>query len=153
MPPFLSTSFDLLVKAKEIGLKFWEKTPSSRAWKQCIQSSGPSLISLVILSMSSLLWNSSFFVCKIKSLLSTFQSCWEDEIIYQKISKHELHWRKIHYCLFICFVCFCLQPPEEINSIGDTVLIHFHTDDTISKKGFHIRYKSISYPDTTHTKK
>lgn len=59
----------------------------------------------------------------------------------------------IHYCcLFICFVCFCLQPPEETYSIGDTVLIHFHTDDTISKKGFHIRYKSIRYPDTTHTK-
>uniref|UniRef100_A0A8C6MNH6 Tolloid like 1 n=1 Tax=Moschus moschiferus TaxID=68415 RepID=A0A8C6MNH6_MOSMO len=44
-------------------------------------------------------------------------------------------------------------PPEEIYSIGDTVLIHFHTDDTISKKGFHIRYKSIRYPDSAHTKK
>ncbi|XP_008536249.2 tolloid-like protein 1 isoform X1 [Equus przewalskii] len=44
-------------------------------------------------------------------------------------------------------------PPEEIYSIGDTVLIQFHTDDTINKKGFHIRYKSIRYPDTTHTKK
>ncbi|XP_047573691.1 tolloid-like protein 1 isoform X4 [Lutra lutra] len=44
-------------------------------------------------------------------------------------------------------------PPEEIYSIGDAVLIHFHTDDTINKKGFHIRYKSIRYPDTMHTKK
>uniref|UniRef100_A0A5F9DTE1 Metalloendopeptidase n=1 Tax=Oryctolagus cuniculus TaxID=9986 RepID=A0A5F9DTE1_RABIT len=43
-------------------------------------------------------------------------------------------------------------PPEEIYSIGDTVLIHFHTDDTINKKGFHVRYKSIRYPETSHTK-
>ena len=61
----------------------------------------------------------------------------------------------IHFIVFcLCvFVCLCLQPPEEIYSIGDTVLIHFHTDDTISKKGFHIRYKSIRYPDSIHTKK
>ncbi|XP_037686895.1 tolloid-like protein 1 isoform X2 [Choloepus didactylus] len=44
-------------------------------------------------------------------------------------------------------------PPEELSSIGDAVLIHFHTDDTINKKGFHIRYKSIRHPDTMHTKK
>lgn len=53
-------------------------------------------------------------------------------------------------CLFVCL--FFLQPPEEIYSVGDAVLIHFHTDDTINKKGFHIRYKSIRYPDTMHTK-
>lgn len=53
-------------------------------------------------------------------------------------------------CLFGYF--FVFQPPEEIYSTGDTVLIHFHTDDTINKKGFHIRYKSIRYQDTTHTK-
>uniref|UniRef100_A0A8C4Y0C8 Metalloendopeptidase n=1 Tax=Gopherus evgoodei TaxID=1825980 RepID=A0A8C4Y0C8_9SAUR len=44
-------------------------------------------------------------------------------------------------------------PPEEIYSAGDAVLLHFHTDDTINKKGFHIRYKSIKYQDSIHTKK
>ncbi|KAG8592594.1 hypothetical protein GDO81_000555 [Engystomops pustulosus] len=43
-------------------------------------------------------------------------------------------------------------PPEEIISSGDAILIHFHTDDTISKKGFHIRYKSVKYQDILHTK-
>ncbi|XP_021025680.1 tolloid-like protein 1 [Mus caroli] len=43
-------------------------------------------------------------------------------------------------------------PPEEIYSIGDVALIHFHTDDTINKKGFYIRYKSIRYPETMHAK-
>ncbi|OCT57140.1 tolloid-like protein 1 [Xenopus laevis] len=43
-------------------------------------------------------------------------------------------------------------PPEEIVSTGDAILIHFHTDDTISKKGFHIRYKSVKYQDILHTK-
>lgn len=43
-------------------------------------------------------------------------------------------------------------PPEEIISTGDAILIHFHTDDTISKKGFHIRYKSVKYQDILHTK-
>uniref|UniRef100_A0A8C3TYW6 Metalloendopeptidase n=1 Tax=Catharus ustulatus TaxID=91951 RepID=A0A8C3TYW6_CATUS len=44
-------------------------------------------------------------------------------------------------------------PPEEIFSAGDSLLLHFHTDDTINKKGFHIRYRSIKYPDSVHTKK
>ncbi|XP_073197659.1 tolloid-like protein 1 isoform X1 [Lepidochelys kempii] len=44
-------------------------------------------------------------------------------------------------------------PPEEIYSAGDAVLLHFHTDDTINKKGFHIRYRSIKYQDSVHTKK
>ncbi|XP_017661474.1 PREDICTED: tolloid-like protein 1 [Lepidothrix coronata] len=44
-------------------------------------------------------------------------------------------------------------PPEEIYSAGEALLIHFHTDDTINKKGFHIRYRSIKYPDSVHTKK
>ncbi|POI23228.1 hypothetical protein CIB84_013024, partial [Bambusicola thoracicus] len=44
-------------------------------------------------------------------------------------------------------------PPEEIYSAGETLLLHFHTDDTINKKGFHIRYRSIKYPDSVHTKK
>ncbi|XP_039236423.1 tolloid-like protein 1 [Pipra filicauda] len=44
-------------------------------------------------------------------------------------------------------------PPEEIYSAGEALLLHFHTDDTINKKGFHIRYRSIKYPDSVHTKK
>ncbi|XP_067324813.1 tolloid-like protein 1 isoform X1 [Anolis sagrei] len=44
-------------------------------------------------------------------------------------------------------------PPEEMYSAGDSILLHFHTDDTINKKGFHIRYKSIKYQDNGHTKK
>ncbi|XP_068043227.1 tolloid-like protein 1 isoform X2 [Anomalospiza imberbis] len=44
-------------------------------------------------------------------------------------------------------------PPEEIYSAGESLLLHFHTDDTINKKGFHIRYRSIKYPDSVHTKK
>ncbi|KAG2466898.1 TLL1 protein, partial [Polypterus senegalus] len=39
-------------------------------------------------------------------------------------------------------------PPEEIYSSGDTLLLHFHTDDTINKKGFHIRYTSTKFQDT-----
>nr|XP_028600382.1 tolloid-like protein 1 [Podarcis muralis] len=44
-------------------------------------------------------------------------------------------------------------PQEEIYSAGDSILLHFHTDDTINKKGFHIRYKSIKHQDSVHTKK
>ncbi|KAM6401986.1 tolloid-like protein 1 isoform 2-T2 [Pluvialis apricaria] len=44
-------------------------------------------------------------------------------------------------------------PPEEIYSAGEALLLHFHTDDTINKKGFHIRYRSIKYPDSVRTKK
>ncbi|XP_077790275.1 tolloid-like protein 1 isoform X3 [Podarcis muralis] len=44
-------------------------------------------------------------------------------------------------------------PQEEIYSEGDSILLHFHTDDTINKKGFHIRYKSIKHQDSVHTKK
>uniref|UniRef100_A0A4W3GNC2 Metalloendopeptidase n=1 Tax=Callorhinchus milii TaxID=7868 RepID=A0A4W3GNC2_CALMI len=44
-------------------------------------------------------------------------------------------------------------PPEEIYSAGDAILIHFHTDDTINKKGFHIRYTSTKFQDAIQTKK
>ncbi|KAK1175725.1 tolloid-like protein 1 isoform X1 [Acipenser oxyrinchus oxyrinchus] len=44
-------------------------------------------------------------------------------------------------------------PPEEIYTAGDAVLLHFHSDDTISKKGFHIRYTSTKFQETLHTKK
>uniref|UniRef100_A0A8C9TFN9 Metalloendopeptidase n=1 Tax=Scleropages formosus TaxID=113540 RepID=A0A8C9TFN9_SCLFO len=49
---------------------------------------------------------------------------------------------------------FCGSGPrEEIYSAGDTMLLHFHSDDTISKKGFHIRYTSTKFQEGLHTKK
>ena len=39
------------------------------------------------------------------------------------------------------------QPREEIYTPGDVVLIRFHSDDTISKKGFHIRYTSTKFQE------
>ncbi|XP_063066835.1 bone morphogenetic protein 1-like isoform X2 [Engraulis encrasicolus] len=44
-------------------------------------------------------------------------------------------------------------PPEEIYSAGDAIVIVFHSDDTISKKGFHLRYTSTKFQDTLHTSK
>uniref|UniRef100_A0A8C2FCN4 Metalloendopeptidase n=1 Tax=Cyprinus carpio TaxID=7962 RepID=A0A8C2FCN4_CYPCA len=49
---------------------------------------------------------------------------------------------------------FCGSGPrEELYSAGDAVLIHFHSDDTISKKGFHIRYTSTKFQEALHTHK
>uniref|UniRef100_A0A3B3QDA5 Metalloendopeptidase n=1 Tax=Paramormyrops kingsleyae TaxID=1676925 RepID=A0A3B3QDA5_9TELE len=49
---------------------------------------------------------------------------------------------------------FCGSGPrEEIYSVGDTMLLLFHSDDTISKKGFHIRYTSTKFQEALHTKK
>jgi hypothetical protein len=45
------------------------------------------------------------------------------------------------------------QPPEEVYSAGDSVLVKFHSDDTISKKGFHLRYTSTKFQDTLHSRK
>ncbi|XP_072439043.1 tolloid-like protein 2 [Chiloscyllium punctatum] len=44
-------------------------------------------------------------------------------------------------------------PPEEIYSAGDSIMIRFHTDDTINKKGFHARYTSTKFQDELHTRK
>ncbi|GCC24748.1 hypothetical protein chiPu_0003150 [Chiloscyllium punctatum] len=44
-------------------------------------------------------------------------------------------------------------PPEEIYSTGNAILLHFHSDDTINKKGFHIRYTSTKFQDALQTKK
>ncbi|KAM9538754.1 bone morphogenetic protein 1-like [Salvelinus alpinus] len=44
-------------------------------------------------------------------------------------------------------------PPEEIYSAGDAIVIKFHSDDTINKKGFHVRYTSTKFQDTLHTSK
>uniref|UniRef100_A0A7N6APJ2 Metalloendopeptidase n=1 Tax=Anabas testudineus TaxID=64144 RepID=A0A7N6APJ2_ANATE len=49
---------------------------------------------------------------------------------------------------------FCGSGPrEDIYSPGDAMLIRFHTDDTISKKGFHIRYMSTKFQENLHTRK
>lgn len=53
----------------------------------------------------------------------------------------------LHACLFL------LQPPEEVYSAGDSVLVKFHSDDTITKKGFHLRYTSTKFQDTLHSRK
>uniref|UniRef100_A0A8B9LG17 Bone morphogenetic protein 1b n=1 Tax=Astyanax mexicanus TaxID=7994 RepID=A0A8B9LG17_ASTMX len=44
-------------------------------------------------------------------------------------------------------------PPEEIYSAGDAIVLRFHSDDSISKKGFHVRYTSTKFQDTLHTSK
>uniref|UniRef100_A0A8C2VAY4 Metalloendopeptidase n=1 Tax=Chinchilla lanigera TaxID=34839 RepID=A0A8C2VAY4_CHILA len=49
---------------------------------------------------------------------------------------------------------FCGSGPlEEIYSAGDSLMIRFHTDDTIGKKGFHARYTSTKFQDALHMKK
>lgn len=45
------------------------------------------------------------------------------------------------------------QPPEEIYSAGDSIVIKFRSDDTINKKGFHVRYTSTKFQDTLHSRK
>ncbi|KAJ8260725.1 hypothetical protein COCON_G00164480 [Conger conger] len=44
-------------------------------------------------------------------------------------------------------------PPEEIYSAGDSILIKFRSDDSINKKGFHLRYTSTKFQDILHTSK
>ncbi|XP_061421245.1 bone morphogenetic protein 1-like [Lethenteron reissneri] len=44
-------------------------------------------------------------------------------------------------------------PPEEVYSSGDSIMIRFHSDDTIGKKGFHARYTSTKFQDALHAKK
>lgn len=49
--------------------------------------------------------------------------------------------------------CPFRQPPEEIYSAGDSIVIKFRSDDTINKKGFHVRYTSTKFQDTLHSRK
>lgn len=49
--------------------------------------------------------------------------------------------------------CPSWQPPEEIYSAGDSIVIKFRSDDTINKKGFHVRYTSTKFQDTLHSRK
>ncbi|KAK2117838.1 Bone morphogenetic protein 1, partial [Saguinus oedipus] len=44
-------------------------------------------------------------------------------------------------------------PPEVVYSAGDSVLVKFHSDDTITKKGFHLQYTSTKFQDTLHSRK
>nr|XP_061791464.1 dorsal-ventral patterning tolloid-like protein 1 isoform X1 [Nerophis lumbriciformis] len=49
---------------------------------------------------------------------------------------------------------FCGSGPREgIYSPSDALLIRFHSDDTISKKGFHIRYSSTNFQESLHDRK
>ncbi|CAN9504895.1 unnamed protein product [Ophioblennius macclurei] len=43
--------------------------------------------------------------------------------------------------------------PEEVYSAGDSIVLKFHSDDSINKKGFHVRYTSTKFQDTLHTSK
>lgn len=45
------------------------------------------------------------------------------------------------------------QPPEDVNSAGDAVLLLFHSDDSVNKKGFHVRYSSTKFQDVLHVSK
>ncbi|KAL2303047.1 hypothetical protein Nmel_010506 [Mimus melanotis] len=45
------------------------------------------------------------------------------------------------------------HPLEEIYSAGDSIMIRFHTDDTINKKGFYARYISTKFQDALHMRK
>ena len=39
------------------------------------------------------------------------------------------------------------QPPEDVYSAGDTIVLLFHSDDSVNKKGFHLRYSSTKFQD------
>ncbi|XP_061886936.1 bone morphogenetic protein 1-like isoform X2 [Entelurus aequoreus] len=43
--------------------------------------------------------------------------------------------------------------PEEIYSAGDALLLKFHSDDSVSRKGFHVLYTSTKFQDTLHVSK
>lgn len=38
-------------------------------------------------------------------------------------------------------------------SAGDAIVLKFHSDDSINKKGFHVRYTSTKFQDTLHASK
>ncbi|XP_068190202.1 bone morphogenetic protein 1-like isoform X2 [Antennarius striatus] len=40
--------------------------------------------------------------------------------------------------------------PEEVYSAGDALVLKFHSDDSINKKGFHVSYTSTKFQDTLH---
>ncbi|XP_029370992.1 bone morphogenetic protein 1-like isoform X2 [Echeneis naucrates] len=43
--------------------------------------------------------------------------------------------------------------PEEVYSAGDAIVLRFHSDDSINKKGFHVHYTSTKFQDTLHASK
>uniref|UniRef100_A0A3P8UQF3 Metalloendopeptidase n=1 Tax=Cynoglossus semilaevis TaxID=244447 RepID=A0A3P8UQF3_CYNSE len=42
---------------------------------------------------------------------------------------------------------------NEVYSAGDAIVLKFHSDDSINKKGFHVRYTSTKFQDTLHASK
>lgn len=50
-------------------------------------------------------------------------------------------------------LCFLSQTPEEIYSAGDALVLKFHSDDSINRKGFHVRYTGTKFQDTLHASK
>lgn len=48
---------------------------------------------------------------------------------------------------------FLSQTPEEIYSAGDALVLKFHSDNSVNKKGFHVRYTGTKFQDTLHTSK
>lgn len=65
-------------------------------------------------------------------------------------SKHCLNYssKTSSFCLFLS-----PQAPEEVYSAGDAIVLKFHSDDSINKKGFHARYTSTKFQDTLHASK
>lgn len=45
------------------------------------------------------------------------------------------------------------QTPEEIYSAGDALVLKFHSDDSVNRKGFHARYTGTKFQDTLHASK
>ncbi|KAM9662669.1 tolloid-like protein 1 isoform 2-T2 [Morphnus guianensis] len=87
--------------------------------------------------------------CRVELMFQTFEVEEEADCGYDYVELFDGHDKTA-----VRLGRFCGSgPPEEIYSAGEALLLHFHTDDTINKKGFHIRYRSIKYPDSVHTKK
>lgn len=69
---------------------------------------------------------------------------WEDRCAYCTINTLKLLFTHL-------YLHPLLQSPEEVYSAGDAIALKFHSDDSISKKGFHARYTSTKFQDTLHT--
>lgn len=54
--------------------------------------------------------------------------------------------------LYVCHLVLS-QTPEEIHSAGDALLLKFHSDNSINRKGFHVRYTGTKFQDTLHASK
>lgn len=54
--------------------------------------------------------------------------------------------------LYVCRLVSS-QTPEEIYSAGDALVLKFHSDHSINRKGFHVRYTGTKFQDTLHASK